>query len=163
MANTPKKQENSDDMLAALEDALSINEHKSTDEKSAPGKTEEAAASASPVIMPPPPSPDDHIFAERPSAPVSRSTRTPKGAANDDRQSVGQILANMHRKPSTMPYVIAGVASIAWATAQFFYAHARFAQEFAALKGITQLVDQPFFVPLVALSCFRLPASSLSR
>jgi len=136
MANTPKKQEQSDDVLAALEEALASNEHK---EKSESDKeTEIAAAGAIPV---PPPSPERQ----------NRSTRSPIGAANDDRKTVGQILANMHRTPSRTPYWIALGVSALWVAGQLFYAHARYAEEFAAMRGISQIFDQPFFVPLAAL------------
>ena len=127
MANTPKKQENSNDTLAALEDALSINEHKSTDHGAGGnrrGRGKRLARDHASAAQP-----GRSHFRRAPSAPVSRRTRTPKGAANDDRQFlVGQIRKHAPQPP-TMPYVIAGVASIAWATAQFLHAHARFAQE----------------------------------
>jgi hypothetical protein len=148
MANTPKKQENSDDMLAALEDALSLNEGAKHENTPAPEKSEEVAAMS---VSSAPPAPEERVFAERPSAPSPRTTRAPRGAANDDRQSVGQILANMHRAPSRMPYLVALVVSVLWTAGQLFYARARYGEEFAAMKGITNFVDQPFFVPLAAL------------
>src|SRR5579885_404636 len=153
MANTPKKQENSDDVLAALEQALSSNEQKPENEPSSEKQTETPSAGAT-AVPPLPPSPEEFAGRqnergkERASA---RLTRPPLGAANDDRQSVGQILANMHRAPSLMPYYIALGASILWTGGQLFYAHARYAEEFAAMRGISQLFDQPFFIPLAAL------------
>lgn len=151
-ANTPKKQENkqetSDDVLAALEDALSINHAKLAANQSKAGEPiERPALTATPV---PPPSPDDDIFADR-SATGLRVTRKPDGAANDDRQSVGQILASMHRKPSRRPYYIALAVSVAWTIGQILYARARYHDEFAAVGGLSQLFDQPFFVPLLAM------------
>jgi hypothetical protein len=153
MANTPKKQENSDDVLAALEQALSSNEQKPENETS-PEKRAETPSAGATAVPPPPPSPEE--FAGRQNErgnerASTRMTRPPLGAANDDRQSVGQILANMHRAPSLMPYYIALGASILWTAGQLFYAHARYAEEFAAMRGISQLFDQPFFIPLAAL------------
>jgi len=146
MANTPKKQENSDDVLAALEEALSHTEQQKPETEPALEKRTETPSLEATPVPPPPPSPDDKIFNERP-----RTTRPPLGAANDDRRSVGQILANMHRTPSRMPYYIALGVSILWTAGQLFYAHARYAEEFAAMRGISQIFDQPFFVPLAAL------------
>lgn len=151
MANTPKKQENSDDMLAAIEDALSLNEGAKRENATPPEKSEESPAESASPVPPPPLAAEERVFAERPSAPAPRTTRAPRGAANDDRQSVGQILANMHRAPSRAPYLVALVVSVLWTAGQLFYARARYGEEFAALKGITNLFDQPFFVPLAAL------------
>ena len=136
MANTPNKKEQPDDVLAALEEALASNEKK--DKTESDTQAEVSAAGAIPV--PPPPSPER-----------SSRTRTPLGAANDDRKTVGQILANMHRTPSRMPYAVALGVSALWVAGQLLYAHARYAEEFAAMRGISQLFDQPFFVPLAAL------------
>jgi DNA anti-recombination protein RmuC len=163
MANTPKKQEQSDDVLAALEEALSsqnkepgaseagaktpeakTSEAKASDAKTAGDKSSSALANA-----------DDRFVQESQNDRIKERagarTKLPLGAANDDRQTVGQILAKMHRTPSRTPYLVATVLSILWATGQLLYARARYGEEFAAMRGISQFFDQPFFVPLIAL------------
>lgn len=149
MANTPKKKESTDDVLAALEDALSATQVKPAADKA---KTDESAErpSLTPTPVLPPPSPDDEMFADR-SASGMRATRKPASAANDDRQSVGQILASLHRTPSRTPYYVALAVSVVWTLGQILYARARYHEEFAAVQGISNLFDQPFFVPLLAM------------
>lgn len=64
MANTPKKKESTDDVLAALEDALSATQVKPAADKA---KTDESAErpSLTPTPVLPPPSPDDEMFADQ--------------------------------------------------------------------------------------------------
>jgi hypothetical protein len=155
MANTPKKQEQSDDVLAALEEALS-NQGKESGASEANTKVSDASsADTGASSTPPAPGADDRFLHETPSERVKERaasrTKAPLGAANDDRQTVGQILAKMHRTPSRAPYLVALVVSILWTVGQLLYARARYGEEFAAMRGISQFFDQPFFVPLVAL------------
>jgi len=157
MANTPKKQEQTDDVLAALEEALSAQNKesvapeagaKTSDAKPTGGKSPDVSSSVMTA-----PKTSDPLAAESPDAKERTGTRTklPLGAANDDRQTVGQILAKMHRTPSRTPYLIAAGVSVLWAVGQLLYARARYAEEFAAMRGISQFFDQPFFVPLIAM------------
>ncbi len=154
MANTPKKQEQSDDVLAALEEALS-NQSKESNASEADAKNSGAKTSDTNASDDKAPSADDRFVVETPSERVKERaaarTKAPLGAANDDRQTVGQILAKMHRTPSRTPYLVALVVSILWAVGQLLYARARYGEEFAAMRGISQFFDQPFFIPLVAL------------
>lgn len=148
MANTPKKQQSTgDDVLAALEDALSVAKPVAG-KPDADDKTERPSLTPTPVL--PPPSPDDEMFADH-AATSGRASRKPGGAANDDRPSVGQILASMHRKPSRTPYYVALGVSVVWTLGQLLYTRARYHEEFAAVQGLSQLFDQPFLVPLLAL------------
>ena len=169
MANTPKKQEQTDDVLAALEEALSTQNKKSgasesdantsgaktPDEKATDAKTSDGKSSGVSSDAMAAPKTDDPLVPESPSDRVRERTGTrtklPLGAANDDRQTVGQILAKMHRTPSRTPYLVAAGVSVLWTVGQLLYARARYAEEFAAMRGISQFFDQPSFIPLIAL------------
>ena len=148
MANTPKKQDPADDMLAAIEDALKLNEpaapaKPAADETSAPPK-----AAASPV-PPPPPVLEDDIFSDRPAS-AGRAPLAPREAANDDRPSVGQILASLHRTPSRFPQLIALALSAVWAVGGYYFLQARYAEQLAAAPHSGAIYQQSFFLPIVA-------------
>src|SRR3954470_20930636 len=68
---------------------------------------------------------------ERPS--VLGSRRAP---ANDDRESVGQLLYALQRRPSTASYWIASISALVWVVAGF-----------AALAYISRLAPQSFLQP----------------
>ena len=48
-------------------------------------------------------------FAQRGGDPAQR-----RGAANDDRRSVGQLLQSLQQRPSRGPYVIAAICALVW-------------------------------------------------
>src|SRR3954447_19380350 len=56
-------------------------------------------------------------------------------AANDDRQSVGQILQSMQRRPSRAPYMAAFLLSIAWVVLGVFIGVAYFGGDFRQLTA----------------------------
>jgi len=56
-------------------------------------------------------------------------------AANDDRQSVGQILQSMQRRPSRAPYMAAFLLSIAWVALGVFIGIAYFGGDFRSLTA----------------------------
>ncbi len=61
----------------------------------------------------PPPAAD--LFNEAPQSDTWDSDgNLTRRAANDDRESLGQMLQAMHRRPARMPYIFAGVASFIW-------------------------------------------------
>src|SRR6185295_10032077 len=132
---------------SAIEEALALNDPKSP--ATTPAASEKPSATATPASTTAP-SPDDEIFADRPAAPA-RAKLQPRSAANDDRQSVGQILASLHQKPSRTPYLIALGLSVVWTVGQLFYARGRYQDELAAISKLSQLFDQPFFIPLVTM------------
>src|SRR5258706_3524992 len=131
MANNPKKSmDPTEAALSAIQDALGVREEKPATEESA------APVSAEPEVIPdlrrnPPRSysaaerprnaeaaeVDEELFAEpvRPSRVEEPVSRRP--AANDDRQSIGQILQAMQRRPSRMSYTAATIFSAAWLVA----------------------------------------------
>ncbi|HET7679207.1 MAG TPA: hypothetical protein VFK79_03620 [Xanthobacteraceae bacterium] len=63
---------------------------------------------------------DEEIFAEPPFRALPRGEEPPvsrRPAANDDRQSIGQILQAVQRRPSRMSFTVASVFSAAWLVA----------------------------------------------
>jgi hypothetical protein len=120
MANTPRKMKDpTEAALSAIQDALNLRDAPSTP----PQRSSETPAD--PKLM------DDHVdFGPRPGRQPAmdedlfrddvqlslpgvedRSRR----AANDDRQSVGQILQALQQRPSRAPYVLAFLLSLVWA------------------------------------------------
>ncbi len=148
MANTPKKHDPADDMLAAIEDALRLNEP-AAPAKPAAGETSAPPKTAASPVPPPPPVLDDDIFSDRPAS-SGRAPLAPREAANDDRPSVGQILASLHRKPSRFPQLIALALSAVWAAGGYYFLQARYAEQLAAAPHSGAIYQQPFFLPIVA-------------
>src|SRR5262245_33491849 len=112
MANTPRKMKDpTEAALSAIQDALNLRD------SSAPTPPRPAETPAVDKL------PDEHLdFGPRPARPAMdedlfRDERdqlslpgveTPsRRAANDDRQSVGQILQGLQQRPSRMPYIVA--------------------------------------------------------
>src|SRR5262249_36420537 len=115
MANTPKKiKDPTEAALSAIQDALSVRDAmpESEPEPAAPP----APHRGEPVADPPwrtvrtgaPPRED--LFEDEihpPEEPLQRP-------ANDDRESVGQILRTLQRRPAHTSYVIATVFAVVW-------------------------------------------------
>ena len=122
MANYPKKiQDPTEAALSAIQEALSIRsiETPPAEERTAAPEAPVSAPSdvpprpvsapASPVLAPAAEdrfertiaSPDDHSPARR--------------AANDDRQSIGQILQSLQHRPPRTSYLVASLFALAWA------------------------------------------------
>src|SRR5712691_7076385 len=126
MANTPKKMKDpTEAALSAIQDALNVRDP-------AP-----EPASASP---PPPPitQSDDEPVSEPPwrtmrTAPAKEmvfeddEVRRPeeqgllRRPANDDRESIGQILRSLQRRPARTSYIIATVFAVAWVLAGLMF------------------------------------------
>jgi len=112
MANTPKKmQDPTEAALSAIQDALNLREG------------EPAPAGAAPAIEPEEPREnrrrrapvDQDLFME--SAPIAAQepmVEEPRGAANDDRQAVGQMLQTLQGRRSINPYLGATLFSVVW-------------------------------------------------
>ncbi len=68
-------------------------------------------------------------------------------AANDDRQSIGQLLAALQRRPSPMPYVVAAGASIGWLIigGLLAAAHLRVAE-----LGASEMLSSPALLTIIA-------------
>jgi hypothetical protein len=153
MANTPKKQDPADDMLAAIEDALKLNEPAASVKFAEPREASATPKTAASPVPPPPAAPDDDIFADRPAS-SGRAPRAPREAANDDRASVGQILASLSRKPSRFPQLIALMLSALWAGGGYYFLQARYAEQLAAAPHSGAIYEQTFFLPIVAAILF---------
>src|SRR5437764_5048016 len=120
MANTPKKMtDRTEAALSAIQDALSVRdpapEHESTstppaapanDEMAAdpPWRTVRAASPATSERFD-----DDELHSEDQGA-----SRRP---ANDDRESIGQILRSIQRRPARTSYMVATVFAVVWMVA----------------------------------------------
>src|SRR5205085_3903747 len=82
---------------------------------------------------------DEDLFLQetvgRAPAPAAvEEVKTVQRAANDDRQSVGQILQSMQRRPSRAPYFAALLLSIAWVALGVFIGIAYFGGDFRQLS-----------------------------
>ena len=113
MANNPKKiKDPTDTALTAIQEVLSNTEQPSTDN---------ADSAGDPISAPPretgrrgartaSPAPDKGPF----DGPEADDLRGSQRAANDDRQSIGQILHTLQRRPAKTSYVVATIFAFAW-------------------------------------------------
>jgi hypothetical protein len=116
MANNPKKTiDPTEAALSAIQEALNIRDDE-----------EPAAHPMDPVIEPrgghdderrvaAPPQPSFHDRFESDPIGTRDLGVQGRGAANDDRQSIGQILQALQRRPSRTSYFVAAIFSAAWA------------------------------------------------
>src|ERR1700675_405917 len=148
MANTPKKQDSADDMLAAIEDALRLSEPVAPAKPLDANEANLTPKTASAPTPPPSPKSDDDIFADHPVSP--RARRAPGEAANDDRQSVGQILSGLNRTPSRLPSLIAALLSAVWAAGGYYFLQQRYAEQLAAAPHSGAVYERTFFLPIIA-------------
>ena len=98
--NTQKAKDPTEVALSAIQDALNI---RLTDMPAAPVPaplTEQSAPTEAQIA---------DLFRTEPSADGLRQP------ANDDREQVGEILQALQRRSSRAPYLMAGVAGLAWA------------------------------------------------
>ena len=114
MAKTPKKiQDPTQAALSAIEEALQIGEDTTPKQPQAPAAEETRRPAAGPM-----PAAASGVADEMPGArrrvTGRRMDRLAHAPANDDRQSVGQILQALHANPPRMPFYIAAIASAWW-------------------------------------------------
>src|SRR5580704_17833540 len=114
MANYPKKMmDPTEAALSAIQEALNIKDEEIPPEDQAD------------TIAVPPPTPDQMMRESEPAAPAFSDDfiREPIGnrgeapapfAANDDQQSVGQVLRALQRRPVRTSYFVAALFSAAW-------------------------------------------------
>ena len=80
-------------------------------------------------------------------APVRRPDRPMRrAAANDDRQSVGQIIARLHSRPSRTPLVLASILSVLWLVGGIAWAISLYRQEFS----LGEFLTNPIVFPVAA-------------
>ncbi|MGE0338789.1 MAG: hypothetical protein AB7O79_02820 [Xanthobacteraceae bacterium] len=132
-----KSQDPTEAALSAIEDALNIG-----------AEAPEVAPPASdrrgePRVR----EPANDVFAQR-----SRRTRErlPRRAANDDRQSVGQILQALHRKPSNVPMLTALFGSIIWIIGGAALAASQYRTAEGAVMRLSEIAAQPSFPATIA-------------
>ena len=116
MANTPKKvKDPTEDALSAIQEALNINDGSAADNNRGSARSESvsAGATASPTF-------DESSFDTRPgndrqvfnAIEESRATRRP---ANDDRETIGQILQAIQKgRPARNVYTLATLFAGVW-------------------------------------------------
>src|ERR1700730_5283742 len=129
MANTPKKiKDPTEAALSAIQDALSIRDPEPAPEAPSPPSVEDIPDEEG-MAVPPwrkarPGAPDTDEDSEAPwraagpaapseasAAEISGLSRRP---ANDDRESIGQILRSLQRRPARISYLIATVFAVVW-------------------------------------------------
>jgi Apolipoprotein A1/A4/E domain len=159
MANIPQKTPDlTEDALLAIQEAISATQ---PERRATPLA---AQAHESEPEQAPPPAVD--LFNEAPQSDTWDSDgNLARRPANDDRESLGQMLQAMHRRPARMPFVVAGVTSFIWtagvlATAYLFgselqplFATAR--SGFAAGIGLICAIAVPVIVFFVLALMFR--------
>ena len=115
MANYPKKTiDPTEAALSAIQEALNIREDEEQPADRAESVSDFLAGAADGRQRPAPPPP---AFDQTPDADAigTRNLDTPTTrAANDDQQSIGQILHTLQRRPARTSYFVAAVFSAAW-------------------------------------------------
>src|SRR5690349_15244041 len=116
MANYPKKMTDpTEAALSAIQEALNVRENEDHDgapvaaivdplDEPSDGRRRGARAAAI----------DDDIFHADEVASRRDSSAAALHAANDDQQSIGQILHALQRRPARTSYVVAALFSLAW-------------------------------------------------
>jgi predicted RNA-binding protein YlqC (UPF0109 family) len=136
-----KTQDPTEAALSAIEDALNIG--KDIPEVTSPAAERDPARGNETGTS----EPASEVFAQR-----SRGTRErlPRSAANDDRQSVGQILQALHQKPSRTPIFAALLGSMAWVIGGALIAATQYRTASGAAMRISEITAQPSFLPTLA-------------
>ena len=135
--NTPKKsQDPTEAALSAIEEALQVS---LGDQQQATGPVPPTTVVSRPTpprmpaAAPLEPMETAEDFAPR--APARRTLRPPRRAANDDRPSIGQIVASLNTRAPSSPYVFAGLLSAVWLVVGTYMAYANMAAELAGTSG----------------------------
>jgi hypothetical protein len=125
MANNPKKlQDPTEAALSAIQEALHIRDEEvspkgnpvspgNADPADAPPEVRRRALRTATVAV------DEDLFLDDTPRPGARNEEQPSGrrAANDDRQSIGDILQAVQRRPSRTSFIVATVFAVGWLVA----------------------------------------------
>jgi hypothetical protein len=113
MANYPKKMKDpTEAALSAIQDALNIRDA----DAPTPAISVDPIEDTEPRRRGKRSQVDDDLFID--SAPAARETDTaPRRAANDDQQSIGQILQAVQRRPARTSYAVAAMLALVWVVA----------------------------------------------
>ena len=170
MANNPQtsKDRTEQDLVSAIEEALNLR-----DFDSGPAKRPATSAAGAPV-----PPPIASVSVPAPSQPsasngggAQRAARMPRideplfdaadaapgvdervrQAANDDRESIGQLLRALQQRPSSRPYVYAWVFAVVWLAITCGLAFGTFGSAIAGLLGQGVMVSVPLVLGLLAV------------
>jgi hypothetical protein len=149
MAKTPRKaQDPTQAALSAIEEALQIGGETSETESAKDKIAADDARRTARDINVTPVTPSAILEEQagprrRPSG--RRFERVAHSPANDDRQTVGQILSALHTRPSRTPYIIAAVAAAWWVVMAVLIGYSRAYQDIAQTSGMMDLLDLPYF------------------
>ncbi len=118
MANTPKMKDPTEAALSAIQDALNVRDTEPSGSKVAPPiaamPDDSLSERAWPGLRSSKAAKTDHFEdeAQRPE-----DTDTVRRPANDDRESIGQILRTLQRRPARTSYLLASVFAAVWVIA----------------------------------------------
>ena len=149
MAKTPRKaQDPTQAALSAIEEALQIGGETSETESAKDTIAADDARRTARDMNVTPVTPSAILEEQagprrRPSG--RRFERVAHSPANDDRQTVGQILSALHTRPSRTPYIIAAVAAAWWVVMAVLIGYSRAYQDIAQTSGMMDLLDLPYF------------------
>lgn len=150
MAKTPRKvQDPTQAALSAIEEALHIGDEALAEppakEKPAAGEEPRRPGREASSPVPPQAAMMDEPHGPRRRPPAGRRMERYAQAANDDRQTVGQILQALHTRPPRMPYYIASIAAAWWVIMTLLIGYSRSYQDIAQTSGLLDLLDLPYF------------------
>jgi len=141
MAKTPRKsQDPTQAALSAIEEALQMGDA-STAEPAKPAADDGRRTGGSIPLPSSTQMMDDTPGMRR--RPAGR--RLSHSPANDDRQSVGQILGALHARPPRMPLYVAAIASAWWVVMALLIGYSRSYSDIAQTSGLLDLIDLPYF------------------
>ncbi len=165
MTNTPKKtQDPTEAALSAIEEALNLGEQAAANPAPAEPRLfgpRESGLAPAPAFPAESRAAEDELFSDQPR-PVRRLEGAARRAANDNRQSVGQILAALHHKPSPVPFYLAGALAALWFIVGIFLGYSRVKGDIATTTRLIEIIALPNFWPFLATLVFRRPACSCS-
>ena len=122
MANTPKMKDPTEAALSAIQDALNVRDAEPSGSHDRPADPRPCRRKSHVGSAPGPAC----ARARRPRPSHSRTTlRRPEDTdtlrrpANDDRESIGQILRTLQRRPARTSYICASVFAVVWVVAGF--------------------------------------------
>lgn len=147
MAKTPRKtQDPTQAALSAIEEALNIGDAPASPEPAKPASNDEPRRGRDGGSVPVPPAVGPHMdeplnVRRRPAG----GRRLAHAPANDDRQSVGQILGALHARPPRMPLYVAAIASAWWIVMGVLIGYSRAYNDISQSAGLLDLIDLPYF------------------
>ena len=142
MANSPRKPKDPTELaLSAIEDALNVHdtprEPREPAVRRTPGndRVEAPRRGRAPQVE----ADDSRPLNRQNDSEVREDVAAPSRlAANDDRESVGQLLRALQRRPSRAPYVIAWLFTICWGVAFAGIALGVYGSELSDILGLSR-------------------------